>query len=127
MSTELLRKPRLTDHLLDDLEAAVESIDGDISYLAEALEREDFPLKDALREKFKTRHLALTRAREWLTRHIVATRAQRGEGVSNPEPAAAEPCASVGASTPETHPAVERSAVGFSSNGTDLFGQSAQS
>lgn len=83
MENHDVRRPRLTNHILDDLAVAVESIEGEIAYLAEALEREEMPLTDRLREGFKNKHTSLVRARDWLNRYIEATRSQRSDNASD--------------------------------------------
>ena len=73
---ETVRKPRLTDGILDDLGIAVATLQDEIDYLDDA--RRTSASTPALQERFGTKHTALVRARDWLSRHIEATRSQRG-------------------------------------------------
>lgn len=73
MSTQ--RKPRLTEQRLADLRVAIDTLDGEVDYLASALAG---TLTDALRERFRVRHAALQRSATWLRGMVEAVHEQRG-------------------------------------------------
>ncbi|MEJ7804611.1 MAG: hypothetical protein WKG03_01650 [Telluria sp.] len=73
---DTFRKPRLTDGILDDLGVAVSTLQGEIEYLDDA--RKTVGGNVCLQEHFTKKHASLVRARDWLSRHIDATRSQRG-------------------------------------------------
>lgn len=72
------RKPRLTDHLLADLEVGVQVFADEMTYLGEAVTHHaDRP---ALQARLREKHRSVARSHEWLSRHIEAVRSQRGAG-----------------------------------------------
>lgn len=72
------RKPRLTDHLLADLEVGVQVFADEMTYLGEAVTHHaDRP---ALQARLREKHRSVARSHEWLSRHIEAVRSQRGVG-----------------------------------------------
>jgi hypothetical protein len=69
------RKPRLTEQRLADLHVAVDALEGEIEYLATAL---NGTLSDALRARFRDRHDALLRSSTWLRGMVAAVHEKRG-------------------------------------------------
>ncbi|WP_017161580.1 hypothetical protein [Xanthomonas phaseoli] len=68
------RKPRLTEQRLQDLAIAVDALQGEVDYLADALNGE---LRPELRLHLQGRHAALARSRDWLQGLIRAVQLQR--------------------------------------------------
>lgn len=78
MTDTAARKPRLTVQLLDDLDVAGAVLTDEIDYLADALKQHQG--NAGLLETLTAKHVAVTRARDWLARHVDAVRSQRSVG-----------------------------------------------
>lgn len=71
------RAPRLTSNRLSDIDVAVEVLEIEIAYLAEAITQweKDHPVRGRL----ETKRARLVRACEWIAGKIAAERAKRGD------------------------------------------------
>jgi hypothetical protein len=71
------RAPRLTENRLRDLDLAVEVLDDNIVYLADAIAL--WSPGHVLHSRLRDKRDALLRARDWIAGKVAAERAHRGD------------------------------------------------